>query len=976
MARKRKQAAVAPPIETRWHVQGPSGRKYIILDRRKDEITPKMWNAIEAFEDNHLAMTPSSTQVVESQAVVEYQDICPESPEASGNSAEIEQLSVQPSNEFQNDNDWCPASPESPSPLDTQPPPSMSMSATNTSSLVSSTPLSNPHSVLKETPDETQMTPDAPCTAASPFSHSDSAIDPSSTASSTPNPHSPHDSQVSPSFNSSAVSPSRLSLTSSAFNASSPSSPARRSSAPSSSLKETTQESQVAPSFTPSNASCPSSPASSHALTAPASASSELSLLYETPEVVRDAPPSQSSMAQFTSGISFSPASSSSTPRDSAKPSLPPPPSTTQVVLHATQPDSQVAPSMTSPRSPSHSMAKTPHLDTQAASSSFPTTSRSPRSSTQTSNAPSILHETQLDTQATSGLSLTATNVSAGLPSATPSVVYSNASGEMPSDAASMPLQESRQVSEEAPPPPQHLDAVQVLVSLSEDCPSIASWLRHEGDLSLPDNDSLETAFDDTTEDHVALAQRSTASSAPPPLHDHKIDAWPLSLRRRCHLTPPSSPPTSAGGGDVVLLWIQTTWRIQDNYALRAAQLLGTLQHLPVVAFCVLPEALFHDIAPLQTTNLSGMRHSVAYMRRQLHAMSIPLHGVYSRALVTPTALTDALLAFRPAAIVTDDAPYLTLPPKCSVAIYSMDSMAFVPWRHFVEQVASKADFEKIWRAAVMADESQDDDGAGDILLSAPSSAYHAIGIPPPPKQHPLPWELLDRPSRTDVSEHAAMSLVASLIAVGVSRPALQEELHGRGVTSSLPFLRHGSLSPRYFLAKLRTSSKPLYARAIEQCILPADYALHAMRRAAPMTAQSLRFFHQWLPPLTTLPPSAGVAAAYLPHQLEASRTQDAVWNDMQTHLRLTGYLHPIFTAYWCRRLFSWSPSVSAGVGMVEALVMRYSIGASPAVLVATLLALYEPPQPSIVDGADDSQPLQPVLAQLDLALKALAHSA
>ncbi|CAK4090575.1 unnamed protein product [Aphanomyces euteiches] len=874
MARKRKQAAVAPPIETRWHVQGPSGRKYIILDRRKDEITPKMWNAIEAFEDNHLAMTPSSTQVVESQAVVEYQDICPESPEASGNSAEIEQLSVQPSNEFQNDNDWCPASPESPSPLDTQPPPSMSMSATNTSSLVSSTPLSNPHSVLKETPDETQMTPDAPCTAASPFSHSDSAIDPSSTASSTPNPHSPHDSQVSPSFNSSAVSPSRLSLTSSAFNASSPSSPARRSSAPSSSLKETTQESQVAPSFTPSNASCPSSPASSHALTAPASASSELSLLYETPEVVRDAPPSQSSMAQFTSGISFSPASSSSTPRDSAKPSLPPPPSTTQVVLHATQPDSQVAPSMTSPRSPSHSMAKTPHLDTQAASSSFPTTSRSPRSSTQTSNAPSILHETQLDTQATSGLSLTATNVSAGLPSATPSVVYSNASGEMPSDAASMPLQESRQVSEEAPPPPQHLDAVQVLVSLSEDCPSIASWLRHEGDLSLPDNDSLETAFDDTTEDHVALAQRSTASSAPPPLHDHKIDAWPLSLRRRCHLTPPSSPPTSAGGGDVVLLWIQTTWRIQDNYALRAAQLLGTLQHLPVVAFCVLPEALFHDIAPLQTTNLSGMRHSVAYMRRQLHAMSIPLHGVYSRALVTPTALTDALLAFRPAAIVTDDAPYLTLPPKCSVAIYSMDSMAFVPWRHFVEQVASKADFEKIWRAAVMADESQDDDGAGDILLSAPSSAYHAMGIPPPPKQHPLPWELLDRPSRTDVSEHAAMSLVASLIAVGVSRPALQEELHGRGVTSSLPFLRHGSLSPRYFLAKLRTSSK-----------VRGDF-------------------------------------------------------------------------------------------MVEALVMRYSIGASPAVLVATLLALYEPPQPSIVDGADDSQPLQPVLAQLDLALKALAHSA
>ncbi|KAG9405489.1 hypothetical protein AC1031_003381 [Aphanomyces cochlioides] len=976
MARKRKQAAVTPPIDARWHVQGPSGRKYIVLDRRKDEITPRMWNAIEAFEDNHLS---SSTQVVESQAVVEYQDICPESPEASGNSAEIEQLSVQPSNEFQNDDEWCPASPESPTPLDTQPPPSMSMSATNTSSLVSSTPLSNPHSVLKETPDDTQMTPDAPCTAASPFSNSYSAVDPSS-----------------------AASPSRLSLTLSATPLSSPSFPARRSSALSSSLKETTQDSQVAPSFTPSNASSPSSPAS-YAFTAPTPktptlASSALSLLHETPEVARDAPPSQSSMAQraanasslssptpprgtqlslqethvdahVASGIFFS-AASTPTSRDSARPSWPPPPSTTQVAPHATQLDSQAAPSLTSRRSPTHSMAKATQLDTIAASSSFPATSRSPRSSTQTSNAPpSILHQTQLDTQAASGLSLTATNVSAGLPSATPSVVYSNASGELPSDAASTPQfldvlhgQESRRqasIPSEEVPPSQHLDAVQVLVSLSEDCPSIASWLRHEGDLSLPDNDSLET-----TED-VALAQRTTASSAPP-LHDHKIDAWPLSLRRRCHLTPPSSPPTSAG--DVVLLWIQTTWRMQDNYALRAAQLLGTLHHLPVVAFCVLPEALFHDVAPLQTTNLSGMRHSVAYMRRQLNAMSIPLHGVYSRALLTPTALTDALLAFRPAAIVTDDAPYLTLPPKCSVAIYSMDSMACVPWRRFVEQVASKADFEKIWRAAVMAEESQD---SGDIPLSAPSSAYHAMEIPPPP-QHPVPWELLDRPSRADVSEHAAMSFVASLIAVGVSRPALQEELHGRGVTSSLPFLRHGSLSPRYFLDKLRASSKPLYARAIEQCILPADYALHGMRRAVPTSAQSLRFFHQWLPPLTTLPPLHQATAAYLPHQLEASRTQDAVWNDMQTHLRLTGYLHPIFTADWCRRLFSWSPSVSAGVGMVEALVMRYSIGASPAVLVATLLSLHEP-QPSIVD---DSQHLQPVLAQLDVALKALAHSA
>ncbi|RQM25794.1 hypothetical protein B5M09_005034 [Aphanomyces astaci] len=110
------------------------------------------------------------------------------------------------------------------------------------------------------------------------------------------------------------------------------------------------------------------------------------------------------------------------------------------------------------------------------------------------------------------------------------------------------------------------------------------------------------------------------------------------------------------------------------------------------------------------------------------------------------------------------------------------------------------------------------------------------------------------------------------------------------------------------------------------------------------------------------------VVVYQLPYQLEASRSPDRTWNDIMTHVRLTGYVHPVLASYWGRQLLGpWSPSPVAGLGMLEGLVMRYSIGATADVVVQVLLSMiHDDATADLLAAQTDDHPL---LVQLRAAV-------
>ncbi|KAF0690314.1 Aste57867_18295 [Aphanomyces stellatus] len=554
---------------------------------------------------------------------------------------------------------------------------------------------------------------------------------------------------------------------------------------------------------------------------------------------------------------------------------------------------------------------------------------------------------------------------------------------------------------EVTPPPssPEHMDALHLLVNLSAQCPSLGAWLRHEGDVDPPpphetyesdnSNDGQDETYamtgdtmvlDEDTQRLRRLSTEVTQSLSAATTHvSSTMPPWPPHLTRRCHLVQPIPSHPSMQPlhpPSCILLWLQQTWRLHDNYAFEAAEWLGAHTHLPVVAFAVFPDALFHPAVPA-STNMHGLRASVAAMRRQLQARAISLHGVLASQMTATVA--DTLLSFCPHAIVTDDLVHES-PLPTTVSLYAMESACAVPWRRIIDQVDSRVAFRAAW-GTMWDEQTTENDTTNDDTMRPPPPEATVVVDASNFKVHSLPWPNLDRPSSSlslpamDLSERAAIAYVESLVAVGTTRPALQEELHGRGMTACLPFLRHGSLSPVYLLRRL-ASKKVLYSRALEQCILPMEFAVHVLRQSELRgSSRSLKRYHPWLP---TQPNSTDVTTYPSPHEIEASRSSDRVWNDMQTHFRLTGYLHPLFTTYWGRRLVSWSPSSHAGLGLIEALIMRYSIGASPAVVVASLLGLsrdgldFAMPSTNAKDDEDHKTPRHPLLVQLQAALAAL----
>ena len=349
--------------------------------------------------------------------------------------------------------------------------------------------------------------------------------------------------------------------------------------------------------------------------------------------------------------------------------------------------------------------------------------------------------------------------------------------------------------------------------------------------------------------------------------HSTLFKQWPYQLeeRRKLWFVPRiSGRKTSVVGvkNKPVVYWMHNTLRVmQGNYGLEAAIMLSRRLTAPLVVVCLVSSSIIHPVCHATTASDAYARYSLVELYQQFKQAGVPFFGLTAtesemseasddlRFSPKPHPLYEMLDAFEPHVVVTDamfDSPsrrdvvhlarYLELHrSSCSWSLLSMDSMTCCPAYQLSTKLqitferdtmfASEEQFGVEYASCI---EPRDqmyifsplprvgtlDSVANKRRLEMVSAMMQRLHL------EEINWQVVkaeNAQSNTRMrrfSEGEGLQKLSQLLSDLNSQPAIQTELHGGGVLSLVPFIRHGTLFVGYVLRRMTD--------AITACPIPA----------------------------------------------------------------------------------------------------------------------------------------------------------
>uniref|UniRef100_A0AAV1UXG7 Photolyase/cryptochrome alpha/beta domain-containing protein n=1 Tax=Peronospora matthiolae TaxID=2874970 RepID=A0AAV1UXG7_9STRA len=516
--------------------------------------------------------------------------------------------------------------------------------------------------------------------------------------------------------------------------------------------------------------------------------------------------------------------------------------------------------------------------------------------------------------------------------------------------------------------------------------------------------------------------------------HSTLFEQWPHQLeeQRKLWFMPRISGRKASVVGvknQPVVYWMHNTLRvIQGNYGLEAAIMLSRRLSAPLVVVCLVSSSIIHPVCHATTASDAYARYSLVELYQQFKQAGVPFFGLSAtesemseasddlQFSPKPHPLYEMLDAFEPHVVVTDamfDSPsrrdmvhlarYLELHrSSCSWSLLSMDSMTCCPAYQLSTKLQST--FE---RDTMFASEEQFGVEYASCLelrdqmyIFSPLPRVGALDPAADKRRSEMVSAVMQRLHLEEInwqvvkaenaqsntrmqrfSEGEGLQKLSQLLSDLNSQPAIQTELHGGGVLSLLPFIRHGTLFVGYVLRRMTDAitacpipttpqerkalamRKVMRSRAVNHLAKERDYILYLSLWSASRTEPS----GSALPDIALLSTSeiiAGLksyaprpsaleayrkllpgwaysaarmvdncnshttgAASYDPLELESARTNDPYWNDIQKSLVEQQYLHPLLIVYWAYRVFTWSVSCRAAVATIESLISQCALG-------------------------------------------------
>ena len=386
--------------------------------------------------------------------------------------------------------------------------------------------------------------------------------------------------------------------------------------------------------------------------------------------------------------------------------------------------------------------------------------------------------------------------------------------------------------------------------------------------------------------------------------------------------------------GEMVLYWMQSTQRLDDNWALRFATLEADRLNRPLVIYHELTPDGTHACDRFHTFALEGARE----IARETEERGFAYRFVLRRDFKTANELPR--LASRSCLVVTDDLPTGGVRERTQAfaaaapcRVVAVDSAGVVPAALFPrEEYAARTIRPKVMKLRDLSLERVADRPPARV----PSEALLAsldidavdlarIDIADEVARCPIDHSVGAVPTRGGVT--SARERLASFVADGLQRyDERRREPSDAGGSSRLsPYLRHGHISAAEVArATLANASRDDADAFLDQLLTWRELSLNFCLRNPVFS--SLDALPAWV--RRTMDDHAGDRRefVYTRDELERAETHDALWNAGQRELVTSGHLHNAARMLWGKSVLLWTATYADALRYLLHLNDRYAL--------------------------------------------------
>lgn len=377
-------------------------------------------------------------------------------------------------------------------------------------------------------------------------------------------------------------------------------------------------------------------------------------------------------------------------------------------------------------------------------------------------------------------------------------------------------------------------------------------------------------------------------------------------------------------GGEFVLYWMQSSQRVEDNwalsYAIQAANSLG----LPIVVYFGLttefPEANF--------------RH-YWFMLEGLKEVSTTLQSLGVRFVVKhanpPTGLME--LSEKASQIIVDKG-YLRInkewynhaAQRTQVPIVQVEDNVVVP----IEETSQKEEYSAATlRPKLLAKLNQFLDLPPQILPKKPSLDMEIDSVSLVDSERTLAALQVDRSVNKSKFFQGGTTRAKKLLELFMEHSLGIYERKGNNPENNCasylsPYLHFGQISPVYIAIQILRTKAAVSHKFLEQLIIRRELAIDFVHYNADY--DSFLSLPQWAKKTLAAHAEDQRSYVYSLRELESAQTHDVYWNAAQKEMVVTGKMNGYMRMYWGKKIIEWTKNPSEAFKMALFLNNKYEL--------------------------------------------------
>jgi deoxyribodipyrimidine photo-lyase len=387
--------------------------------------------------------------------------------------------------------------------------------------------------------------------------------------------------------------------------------------------------------------------------------------------------------------------------------------------------------------------------------------------------------------------------------------------------------------------------------------------------------------------------------------------------------------------GDFILYWMQSTQRLDDNWALRLATLEADRIGKPLLIHHGLDPHYTYASARFHAFVMQGARD----LAEQAAALGLTYRFALRRRREDDSRLVDRLAA-RACVVITDLFPTAgvaarsaRLADRVNCRVIAVDSVGVVPAASFhKEEYAARTIRPKLSRLLALSLEPVEDRPPRRALPDAAVSAFNDA------------WVDI---AQCDIAREVASCEIDHSIAAVTSRGgtlAARERLHrfaagglqsyterrrnpsdDQGSSRLSPYLHFGMISPLEVVTVARAAASPVESEAfLNEMLTWRELSLNfCLRNPAYDTLAALP---DWAQRSMAAHANDERTVTYTLDQLERAETHDDIWNAGQRELVETGQMHNVVRMLWGKSVLTWAPTYADALAWLIHLNNKYGL--------------------------------------------------